>query len=576
MKGVPLSRKKRKIKKARKPKDRLPFLFYLLIVFLLIIGGRLVFIQTVEAERFDGLAEEQRLTKIKLIPERGIIYDRNKEVLAISLDKDTIYANPKQIKQSKKTVLAGKLASILNENKGEMYDKLIQDSGFVYLKRKVDKDVSEKVRKLNVEGIGFLPESQRYYPGQNIASHILGFVGLDNDGLTGIELSRDAHLKGKPGQLIMEQDLAGRPIPGGQYRLRKPTHGSDLVLTIDKEIQYKAQVELKKAVKKWKASGGGIVVMNSKTGEVYAMANYPTYNLNKFGKTDPELFKSRAISDLYEPGSTMKIVTAAAALEEKLYSPSTALNLPGTIQVGGYTIHEAHERGAQVFTFEEIVTRSSNIGAVVLGQSLGKERLYKYIEIFGLTAMTGVELPQEGQGYTPPTDTWSDSTIANIPFGQGLSATSMESIRAINVIASGGRLVSPRFIMNKSDAKKGNNSKENQAELGKQVISPGTAKTMARIMTAAVTSGTGKQATIKGYQVAGKTGTAQKARTDGRGYDPGKYISSFIGFTPAADPELTILVALDEPTEAIYGGVVAGPTFSAVGEYALQRLRIQP
>ena len=567
MKEVPLALKKRTKKKARKSRDRLPFLFYLLIVFLFIIGGRLAIIQTVEAERFDGLARNQRTTRIELIPERGIIYDRNHEVLAISLDKDTIYANPKQIDKSEKMTLAGKLAVIFKESKMELYAKLTQDAGFVYIKRKVDKKVSEKVRELDVEGIGFLPESKRYYPGQSIASHIIGFVGLDNEGLTGIELAREAHLKGKHGELIMEQDLAGRPIPGAQYKLRKPTNGSDLVLTIDKEIQYKAQVELKKAVKKWGASGGWIVVMGSKTGEVYAMANYPTYNLNRFSKTDAELFRSRAVSDVYEPGSTMKIVTAAAALEEKLYSPSTALNLPGTIQVGGYTIGEAHKRGTEVFTFEQIVTRSSNIGAVVLGQSLGKERLYKYIDRFGLTTMTGVELPEEGQGYTPPTDSWSASTIANIPFGQGLSATSMESIRAINVVASGGQLISPRFIINKS------NSEKNEV---KQVISTTTAKTMARIMTTAVTSGTGQEAKIKGYQVAGKTGTAQKARTDGRGYDPGKYISSFIGFTPAQDPELTILVALDEPTEAIYGGVVAGPTFSAVGEYALQRLRIQP
>ena len=575
MKEVPLSLKKRTTK-AGKSKDRLPFLFYVLIVFLLIIGGRLVFIQTVEAERLDGLAKKQRLIKIELIPERGIIYDRNNEVLAISLDKDTIYANPKQIEKSKKMILAGKLASILKENKRAMYEKLTQDSGFVYIKRKVDKNVSQKVRNLNVEGIGFLPESKRYYPGRNIASHIIGFVGIDNEGLTGIELARDSYLKGKSGELTMEQDLGGRPIPGTQYRLRKPTNGSDLVLTIDKEIQYKAQVELKKAVKKWKASAGWIVVMSSKTGEVYAMANYPTYNLNKFGKTSADLFKNRAISDVYEPGSTMKIVTAAAALEEQLYSPSTALNLPGTIQVGGHTIHEAHERGAQVFTFEQIVTKSSNIGAVVLGQSLGKERLYQYIRKFGLTTITDVELPAEGQGYTPPTDIWSASTIANIPFGQGLSATSMESIRAINVVASGGRLVSPRFIIKKSDSKESDNSKKNQTERAKQVISTSTAKTMARIMTDAVTSGTGQQAAIKGYQVAGKTGTAQKPRTDARGYDPGKYISSFIGFAPAADPELTILVALDEPTEAIYGGVVAGPTFSAVGEFVLQRLRIQP
>ncbi|KKK84971.1 hypothetical protein LCGC14_2777980, partial [marine sediment metagenome] len=245
---------------------------------------------------------------------------------------------------------------ILKENKRAMYEKLTQDSGFVYIKRKVDKNVSQKVRNLNVEGIGFLPESKRYYPGRNIASHIIGFVGIDNEGLTGIELARDSYLKGKSGELTMEQDLGGRPIPGTQYRLRKPTNGSDLVLTIDKEIQYKAQVELKKAVKKWKASAGWIVVMSSKTGEVYAMANYPTYNLNKFGKTSADLFKNRAISDVYEPGSTMKIVTAAAALEEQLGSV-VSVTLDGVAD-----IEHLH-----VIAFEREVSSGDHVSHVMVG-----------------------------------------------------------------------------------------------------------------------------------------------------------------------------------------------------------------
>ena len=231
--------------------------------------------------------------------------------------------------------------------------------------------------------------------------------------------------------------------------------------------------------------------------------------------------------------------------------------------MGGHTIHEAHERGAEIFSFKEIVTRSSNIGAVVIGQSLGPERIYQYIERFGLNKGTGAELPDEGQGYTPPTNIWSASSIANIPFGQGLSATSLESVRAINVVAAGGKLVSPRFT---------------RKDLGgsKQVISKATAASMVEIMTEAVENGTGGNAKVSGYKVAGKTGTAQKPKVDARGYDPGKYISTFVGFLPADNPKLTILVAIDEPQGAIYGGVVAAPVFSAVGEYALKRLRVQP
>ncbi len=523
----------------------------------------MVSIQAVKAEKFDQMAQNQRLTTIKLVPERGIIYDRNREILSISLDKDTVFANPLQIKGYQKRVVARRLAPILKLSRRSLYKKLKMKLGFVYIKRKVDKNVTAKIKNLNIEGIGFIPESKRFYPGKAIAAHVIGFAGMDNDGLNGVEQSFDSYLKGKPGQLIMEQDLVGRPIPGGEYKYLPPTHGRDLILTLDKEIQYKAQVELRRAVNKWKATAGWIVVMDSQTGEVYALANYPTYNLNKFSETDPKLFRNRAISDVYEPGSTMKIVTASAALEEKLYSPGTLLNLPGRIQVGGHTIHEAHERGAEIFSFKEIVTRSSNIGAVVIGQSLGPERIYQYIERFGLNKGTGAELPDEGQGYTPPTNIWSASSIANIPFGQGLSATSLESVRAINVVAAEGKLISPRFT---------------RKDLGgsKQVISKATAASMAEIMTEAVENGTGGNAKVSGYKVAGKTGTAQKPKVGARGYDPGKYISSFIGFLPADNPKLTILVAIDEPQGAIYGGVVAAPVFSAVGEYALKRLRVQP
>ncbi|MDP1808600.1 MAG: penicillin-binding protein 2 [Actinomycetota bacterium] len=561
--------------KERKPTDRFPFLFSLFIVVLLVIGGRLVFIQAVQADKLDRLARAQRFRQLELSPERGTIYDRKSEILAISVDMDTVYATPYQVKAPRRS--ARLLAAALGENRNDIYKKLIAKSGFSYIKRKVDKAAADRVKKLKLKGIGLAPESKRFYPGKSIASQAIGFVGLDNNGLAGIELSYDTYLKGSPGRLTMEQDPGGRPIPGGQFKLRPATNGRNLVLTIDKEIQYKAQVELKKAVKKSEARGGWMIVMDSKTGEIYAMANEPTFDLNKFYKAKPELFTNRALSDVYEPGSTMKIVTAAAALEERLYSPSTAFNLPGTINIGGYTIHEAHPRGTEMFTFSQIVSRSSNIGAVTIGMALGKDRLYDYTTgRFSLNTKTGIELPGEGQGCVPPPDKWSASTIGNVPFGQGLSATALEMIRTVNVVAAGGRLIQPRIVKEIIDSNGRSLAIKRPKDQGKQVISKATAATKATILKEAVETGTGQSAKIPGYEVAGKTGTAQKPKVDARGYDPGKYIATFTGFTPVRDPALTILIAIDEPKGAIYGGVIAAPLFSAVGEYALQRLKIEP
>lgn len=542
---------------------------------LLVIGGRLVFIQAVQADKLDRLARAQRLKELELSPERGTIYDRKSEILAISVEMDTVYATPYQVKNPRRT--SRLLATALGEKQKVIYKLLTAKSGFSYIKRKVDRVAADRVKKLNLAGIGLAPESRRFYPGKTIASQAIGFVGLDNKGLAGIELGYDTYLKGSPGSLIMEQDPAGRPIPGAKFKQRPATNGRNLVLTIDKEIQYKAQVELKKAVKKSKARGGWMIVMDSKTGEIYAMANEPTFDLNKFYEAKPELFTNRALSDVYEPGSTMKIVTAAAALEERLYSPATPFNLPGTINVGGYTIHEAHGRGTETFTFSEIVTRSSNIGAVMIGMELGKDRLYDYTTSrFNLNTTTGIELPGEGQGYVPPPNIWSASTIANIPFGQGLSATALEMIRSVNVVAAGGRLVQPRIVKEIIDSSGRSLAIKRPKDQGKQVISRATAATMAKILRDAVATGTGRNAGIPGYEVAGKTATAQKPKVGARGYDPGKYIATFTGFTPVDDPALTILVAIDEPQGDIYGGVVAAPIFSAVGEYALQRLKIEP
>lgn len=568
-------------KSGRKPGARLPVLYLLCLMILAATAARLIQIQGVQAQQFGSRARAQRSQSLEIAPDRGKIFDRNGEILAISVEKDSIFAEPYQMKKKDKRRAAREIARVLKEDTRSIYEKLTQDSGFVYLRRKADRKTADKIKNIKIngkkiEGVRTHPESERHYPGKSLAAHILGFVGLDNIGLAGLELQFDKELKGRPGALEMEQDRFGRPIPWTRIKSKPPTPGRALALTIDKAIQYKAQVELKKAVKEADASAGWIIVMDSRTGEIYAMASEPTYDLNKFSEADAQARRDRLITDVYEPGSTMKIVTAAAALEEGLYTPGSAFTLPGTLRVGGYTIGEAHSRGTEAFTFSTIVERSSNIGAVTLGQALGKDRLYEYAAKFGMNSFSGINMPGEGQGFLPTPDQWSASTLATVSFGQGISATALENIRAVNVIASGGRLVEPKLVQDIIDSNQTTRAIKKKPKEAKRVISERTAKTMSEILHRAVENGTGGEAKIPGYTVAGKTGTAKKVRKDGPGYEPGKYVSSFIGFTPVREPTLTILVAIDEPNGAYYGGVVAAPAFTAVGEYALRQLRIAP
>lgn len=559
--------------KKSRPRDRLSLLFYFLAFCLLAIFSKLFFIQAVEAKKFDHLALNQRLHRYSLAPNRGSIFDRNGEVLALSTDMDTVFANPYQIKQ--KSWAAAKLAPILGESTDTVYKLLSKKTGFVYLGRKIDKDKIDALKALKIEGLGFAKESKRQYPGGSLAAHLLGFVGMDNDGLAGLELYYDKVLKGSPGSLISEQDPLGRPIPGGENKFVPATDGNQLVLTIDKEIQYKAEVELKTQIDAFHAKAGSIIVMNPKNGEIYALANMPNFDPNDFAGANQDDFRNRAVSDVYEPGSTMKIVTASSALEEGLFTPDSKFTLPGSINIGGWTIHDAEKRGTEDFTFSTIVSRSSNIGAVAIAQKLGKERLYNYIRKFGLNTPTGIDLPGETQGIVMPPNKWSASSIGNIPFGQGMSATPMEMIRTLGIIANRGKGERPRVVGRIISADGTDIKIKGKKKNETQVVSVETASKMVKILEETVNSGTGKSAGVPGYSVAGKTGTAQKPNIGKPGYS-GQYISSFGGFVPASDPQLVILVTIDEPQDAIFGAVVAAPVFSRVAQFALQKLKVLP
>ncbi|NTU71768.1 MAG: penicillin-binding protein 2 [Coriobacteriia bacterium] len=547
--------------------------FHILLAFfgiaLSLIGVRLVWLHVVRSADYTARASNQRLRDIEISPRRGTIYDREGEPLAKSIAASTIFASPNTIED--KAGVAAALASVLGGKPADYEEKLSRDSGFVYIARRVDVDQAKQLEALKLTGIGFLDDSRRMYPSGELACQVLGFVGIDGEGLAGIEKRYDGLLAGKAGVLLAERDPYGRLIPGGVQKSVDAVDGHDIVLTIDKDIQYHAQIELARAVKKWAAKSGEVIVMNPNTGEIYAMASTPGFNPNNYGDAKPSAYRNAPVSNAYEPGSTIKVLTAAAVIEKGLMKPSSKMGLPSELRVAGRTIHESHGRGAVTWSLEQILTHSSNVGAVKVGMKLGKQGLYDSFSKFGLTEATGVDYPGEARGWLPVPSLWSDSSIANIPFGQGVSATPLQLCRAVSAIANGGELVTPHFLFDVPQ-----DPSANRTWPRKRAISEKTALSTTKMMQKVVTEGTGTFAAVPGYLVAGKTGTAQVALGNGRGYASGTYIGSFIGYLPADDPQVLICVKLDQPRNAIYGGTIAAPVFSKLAQFSVSHLKIPP
>ena len=557
-------------RRKRSPESsRFTALLFVFASLLLIIVARLAWVQVVHAPAYAAKATAQRMRDIELPARRGTIYDREGEPLAVSVDARTIYAAPNTITDKPGTAKA--LAAVLGGDAKQYATKLGRDSGFVYIARKVDMDRANALEALKLVGIGFLDDSRRMYPSGELACQILGFVGTDGVGLGGIEKRYDEVLAGRAGVLLGERDPYGRLIPGGVKKNIEPVDGHDIVLTIDKDIQYHAQVELAASVKKWGAKGGSVVVMNPQSGEIYAMASTPGFNPNDFSKAKPDAFRNKPLSDAYEPGSTIKSLTAAAVIDKGLFTPTSMFQLPPTLKVAGRTIHESHGRGAVNWSLTQIVTNSSNVGAVKVGMRLGKLGLYDYFSRFGLTEVTGVDYPGEARGWLPAPGLWSSSSIANIPFGQGVSATPLQLTRAVSAIANGGELVTPHFLLDVPQ-----DASAKPAWPRRRAISDAAARATTQILRQVVTDGTGKSAAVAGYSVAGKTGTAQVALPNGRGYAKGTYIASFIGYLPADNAQVVIAVKLDEPRNSIYGGTVAAPLFSSLAQFVVAHLKIPP
>lgn len=540
-------------------------LFCFLLVFIA-VAVKAAFLQAVKAEEYKQLANQQHVQVIEIPARRGTIFDRGGNELAVGEEMKTIYATPYLVDDPGSTAQA--LAPLLKVDAAEILGKLAdRASGYVFLARKMDPQVAAEVEKLDIAGLGIFSEEKRRYPQKQVAAQVLGFAGTDNRGLSGMELQLDDVLAGTSGKQRVITDAGGQQID--IISMQEGMRGTDVRLTLDEAIQFEAEKVLSETVSKWKAKGAVAIVMNPKTGEILAMANAPTADANTFDMLPEERRHNRAVTDSFEPGSVFKSVTAAAALEERAVLPGQTLNLPPTLELGGHTISDAVDRDAVDWDLGEILVHSSNVGAVTAGMRVGEEKLASWIGRFGFGAPTGLDFPGEGEGIVVPPELWSGSSIGNVPIGQGISVTAIQMISAYGAIANGGVLMPPHLTYAIGDEVKA-------LPEGKRMISQQTASQLHEYLTAVVEDGGAPLAQIEGYHVAGKTGTAQKPNPDGSGYSDENYIGSFIGFVPAADPQLVILVSVDEPHPFGGGATVAAPAFQKIAAFSLQRLNIEP
>ena len=553
---------------------RITLMVAALFVVLGAISGRLIWLQTAKASEYSRAAEKQRTQTITLAPRRGAILDRDGQPLAVSVDARTIYATPRSVKAPR--AVAALLATYLGGTQDSYYKRLTSKAGWVYIERKVPLEratpLAAALAAAEIKGIGFIEDSRRVYPCGDLACQVLGYVGIDVSGTAGLELQYDDILAGKPGRQLAERDAKGNPIPGGVKVDEEPVDGKDIVLTLDKDIQYQAQLQLAATVKKYGAKAGSVIVMDPSDGSILAMASTPSFDPNDGRQRTGQAIRNKAIVDTYEPGSTVKALTASAVIDRGLFTPKSMFHLPPTLTVGGRVIHEAHERDTVNWSLTQIVTQSSNVGAVKLGQALGARGLSDYFAKFGLLEKTGVDFPGEAKGWMPAYGSWSHSTIGNVPFGQGVSVTEIQLARALGAIANKGVLTTPHFLSSVRD--------DPTIKMGwttRRAISAKTSATVTDVMSQVVSDGTGKQATVPGYSVAGKTGTAQKVIPGGLGYAEGAYVASFAGFLPAEDPRVLIVVTIDEPRGGIiYGGSVAAPMFGVLAGFSVGHLNIPP
>jgi cell division protein FtsI (penicillin-binding protein 3) len=536
------------------------------------IEARLIYLQVFQRDALAARAQSQHSEQIELAARRGEILDRNGRILAYSVDAETIYAIPSKVGDPAAAVAA--LCRALGDCKAKerqtLVDRIERNRYWASMRRQVSPQQARRVAALKLPGIGFLKESKRFYPNKELGAHLLGYVGTDNGGLGGIEATYDWLIKGKPGTVIVQTDARRTAF----NRLeRPPTTGASLELTIDQYLQHIAERELAAGAKWANAAGAAAVVMDPRTGEILALANYPSFNPNAYGDFDDNERRNRAVQDLYEPGSTFKIVTAGAALEEKLITPETVIETaPGVIRFGGRVIDEDKGHNYGTISFTDVIVKSSNVGSIKVGLKVGAQRMHDYVRRFGFGRPSSPDFRGESPGIVHPASRLSDSALASVSMGYEVGVTPLQMATAMSVVANGGELLQPRLV--RAVIRDGERIPVPRKVLGR-AISPGVASQLTTIMEAVVTDGTGKKSQVEGYTIAGKTGTA--AKVVNRRYSRSDYNVSFVGFLPSRAPKYAIVVVVDTPRGVPpYGGSVAAPIFQRIAAAALRHEGVAP
>lgn len=557
----------------KKPEKRLQKRIKLIAPLLLLVYAGMLFklfdLQILQHQALTEKSERQYTRTFYSQPKRGIIYDRNWREIAADIEVESIYANPSEVDDKKKT--ARTISDVLGLDYGSVAKKMQAGKNFIWIKRHVNPKTSSIIKNYNMAGIDTVKEYKRYYPKREIASRLVGFAGTDNYGLSGIEHSYNDYLRGGGRWLIVEKDAKGRrmrPLEKKSNRFKQ----CDIILTIDEVIQHIAEKELREKVTSTRAKEGLAVVMDPKTGEILAMADYPPFNPNRFRRYSSENWKNKVVSNAYEPGSTFKTFLAASAVEMGIDPNSMFYCENGELLVGDVAIHEAAAKKYEWLSMVDIITKSSNIGAIKIGEKIGKQPYYEFIKKFGFGSETGIDLGGESSGLVRDTKDWSSLSLCSVSIGQEISATPLQVINALSAIANGGFLMKPRVV--KGIYKNGQPLQVFQPEIIRRVISKKTSMILTAMLRKVVEEGTGKQAALQGYSVVGKTGTAQKFDSEINAYSKTKYLASFAGYFPAEDPQLAILVMVDEPRTTFWGGTVAAPVFRAIAKQAARYLNI--
>lgn len=559
-------------------KKRMIFIFLMFLIVFLLFGGRLFYVQIVKGAEYSQKAEGNRTESASVAAKRGTIFDRKGNELAVSTTAQSLHAVPTEFKNQDSINKAAKILALnLNMDEDSIKQTLSSDKSFAYIKRQMEPDLAAKIdqelKDAKIEGLYFTPESKRYYPHNTLASQVLGICGVDNNGLEGIEFYYDKLIGGQAGEIVIEKDGKGTQLPQSTHSYKAPVEGTDVILTIDSTIQYIVEEQLDKVYNEQKANKAIAIVMDPRTGEILAMSSRPTYNPNEYSAAPVENRRNSAISDVYEPGSTMKVCTAAAALQEGLFNRDSHFFCPGYVDIGDKVIKCAHSNAHGDQTFAQILENSCNVGFVAVGQGLGLERYYAYMDKFGFGHRTGIDLPGEADGLIIPRESARKLDLATMSIGQANASTPLQVINAISSIANGGMVVKPHLLKSVKGEDGQWQEKDYSADQ-QQVVSKATADTLLSILEGEVDHGTGQNAIMEGYRVGGKTGTAQKVGPDGQ-YMANEFIVSFIGLAPISNPRLVCLVVVDNPKgELVTGGDIAAPVVREILKQSFDYMQV--